>query len=802
VNTPPVVRLRQIAWISVILLIMVMQSCGVYGIRHGDSDWHRIPRPDYEIPPYAKWVAGMCFCLDPGHGGDAHIKGYKRGPRGFREAVMNLRVALYLKDFLERAGAEVILTRTDDSFVSLADRAQIANRNAVDMFISLHHNASSNPASNYASTWYHADADFSPVSLDLARYIQQNLLEYLRLPQQLAAGLLSDYLMYPEGFGVLRHLERPGILIEASFFSDPKEEKLLMRKKYNKLEAWSHFLAICQWAAAGIPRAELLHPKPASSTPDKKPLIELQLHDGLHERPGSWMLPRQQLLTQSIQLFLNEEQVSCFWQPDSSRLYFEPEDALHNGWHSVRADVINYAGNHTIPRPQRFRVAAPAQRLIGRLSTTHCPADGRALVAIRATALDSDHFPVADGDSIEIQSDYGTVLYPKAYTCDGSVTFYLQAENRPDTASVQLTAGHAEATIPVIFQPSQTGLLQGFCTTDSNASPLPDVDIMLYPGPLSCQSDPDGFYVLPELIPGHYQIGFFRNGYFPVFLQREIQAARATLDTLRLRKVFNGALHDRVFVLDPRFGGDQSGTPLTEGNNTAQLNFLLARRLADLLTKAGADVYLLHDGRTTLSPDQRVDLSNQLRDGGYYIRLATDFAPDSTTTFEGLYYPGNETGKQLLQSIHARLQQAGFAGKARIQSSREPEIRRTNRAAIAVEFDVLQTVDSLAIFSDPALIEDLAYTVFDAFVAEYDRSPADRHELELQMKWNGQPLKKARIHLQGVFRRYTDGQGRCRFTNLTPGTYCFGIEHPDAGYRVYSVQLQNSARISLDVAHP
>ena len=98
---------------------LLFQSCGFYGRQRGPTDWHRIPKPDYTIPPQAQYIGGLKICLDPGHGGDNHIQNYKRGPTGLREAEINLRVALYLKEFLEKSGATVILTRDGDYEVDL-----------------------------------------------------------------------------------------------------------------------------------------------------------------------------------------------------------------------------------------------------------------------------------------------------------------------------------------------------------------------------------------------------------------------------------------------------------------------------------------------------------------------------------------------------------------------------------------------------------------------------------------------------------------------------------------------------------
>lgn len=76
--------------------------------------------------------------IDPGHGG--HDPG-AIGPYGLKEKVVNLDIALRLSSILRTQGLEVILTRSDDGFLSLEERTQIANRAHPDAFISIHANA-------------------------------------------------------------------------------------------------------------------------------------------------------------------------------------------------------------------------------------------------------------------------------------------------------------------------------------------------------------------------------------------------------------------------------------------------------------------------------------------------------------------------------------------------------------------------------------------------------------------------------------------------------------------------------------
>ena len=79
-------------------------------------------------------------CLDAGHGGSDVGAVSTDGKR--REKDDNLRLTLKVRDELERMGIDVVLTREDDSDVSLKDRCRIANRKHCDLFIALHRNSS------------------------------------------------------------------------------------------------------------------------------------------------------------------------------------------------------------------------------------------------------------------------------------------------------------------------------------------------------------------------------------------------------------------------------------------------------------------------------------------------------------------------------------------------------------------------------------------------------------------------------------------------------------------------------------
>ncbi len=77
--------------------------------------------------------------IDPGHGGN---NTGAPGVGGVHEKEFTLALASRLKDILEAADIRVVLTRTDDKFLSLRERTAVANRVGADLFVSLHANAS------------------------------------------------------------------------------------------------------------------------------------------------------------------------------------------------------------------------------------------------------------------------------------------------------------------------------------------------------------------------------------------------------------------------------------------------------------------------------------------------------------------------------------------------------------------------------------------------------------------------------------------------------------------------------------
>ena len=164
-------------------------------------------------------IAGKVIVVDAGHGGkDAGaISGQKY------EKVPALIMAQMLQKNLEEKGAKVIMTRSDDTFISLKDRVTISNYENADLFVSIHLNSSEKSNINGIETHWYKDN-----SKDLAQYVQNSLMKEVSATNR---GLFKSM------FYVINHTEAPAILVETGFISNPAERDELFEEKRQKATA-------------------------------------------------------------------------------------------------------------------------------------------------------------------------------------------------------------------------------------------------------------------------------------------------------------------------------------------------------------------------------------------------------------------------------------------------------------------------------------------------------------------------------------------------------------------------------------
>ena len=638
-----------------------------------------------EIPAYARHLKDFTICLDPGHGGQGHISDYKRGPTGVREADVNLQVALHLRDMLQKVGATVVMTRIDDSYVSLATRSQIANESGAHFFISLHHNGIDNPKTNYTSTWYHGDADDSRQSLDLARYIQHEVSDALRLPSSPATGLYSDKLVATSGFGVLRLTECPAVLCEASFLSNPEEEARLKKDDYLRNEAYGYFLGIARYVAAGFPKGVLVEPQPETIIQTRTPRLQIRVMDGLHQR-GAWMLKRQQVFTNSIQVKLDGVRVPHHYDPDTDLITVAIEKPLANGVHFVQTELVNYYGNHSLPASQRFKVAPAATQLHLSAWTDTLPADGKSYVGISVNARDAEGTPIADGESIYARTSNGTLTETHQPSKHGTSHFYLYAPNAPGTATVEAFYGEKRESLTIHFADIDNAIVQGQVSDADAGKPLQDVQLQMDPN-LTTATDAQGHFFITtdpaSKVPVETTLHISKVGYYPNKHKVNITPNQATIVRSKLQPIAGGAFASTVIILDSR-----SDTPTTKK---------LIETLQELLKLAGAETYNIHTPGQELTIEERIKTINAIQGRGYYLQI--NHAPQNRDEpVVAAHYRGNQVTETFLKRILEQFNETLFKTPiVTVQDRTTPEIQQTNKMAMTLEIRSLNQQNTSAV---------------------------------------------------------------------------------------------------------
>lgn len=168
-------------------------------------------------------LAEKTVVIDAGHGGDD--PGANGG--GVREKNVNLLIAQRVKMALEEVGAKVIMTRDDDTFLSLATRPAIADNYSADFFISIHCNAIGIPDKlTGIETYYHPG---QPSSRALALAVHDRLIQRTGMKDR---GAHLDTKLYQSGLAVLRKANVPAILIECGYIDCSADRAKLCDDSY------------------------------------------------------------------------------------------------------------------------------------------------------------------------------------------------------------------------------------------------------------------------------------------------------------------------------------------------------------------------------------------------------------------------------------------------------------------------------------------------------------------------------------------------------------------------------------------
>lgn len=224
--------LKEVKWSQetkdTVKISLIADSSQFWGYKYyyeGDDTLVLELRKPVKINP-EKPFEDVTICLDPGHGGE---EDGAKGPTGIPEKVVNLEIALKLKNILEEKGANVVMTRESDEEVDLYDRVKFAEKEDAVILLSIHNNSlpdGRNPYEDHGTSTYY----YHSQSLPLAKIIHKALLEDLGF---------KDFGIFWSSFALTRPHEMLSVLLEIGFMINPEEYNRIIEPEFQEKTAKS-----------------------------------------------------------------------------------------------------------------------------------------------------------------------------------------------------------------------------------------------------------------------------------------------------------------------------------------------------------------------------------------------------------------------------------------------------------------------------------------------------------------------------------------------------------------------------------
>ena len=217
---------------------------------------HKIDGQTHQFQSNGKWIGetsvsrgfekgkyNNIIFLDPGHGGKDPGASYYN----ITEKELNMQVYQKLRKELEGLGYTVLSSRDSDVFVDyVTERSRMVNKTDSDIFISIHFNASGNPASNRAGiqTYSYEEAAGYPSKINPYWHNHPDRIsESNRLAADIHSSLLAETGAKDAGrlrssFAVLRETNKPAVLLELGYIDNFNENQQVRSDAYqNRLVA-------------------------------------------------------------------------------------------------------------------------------------------------------------------------------------------------------------------------------------------------------------------------------------------------------------------------------------------------------------------------------------------------------------------------------------------------------------------------------------------------------------------------------------------------------------------------------------
>ncbi len=180
-------------------------------------------------------LTGIKILLDPGHGGPEDTG--SKGPTGYPEKDVALKVAKLLRKELEHQGATIVMTRTEDVDVGLKERVSLIDQEQPAIALSLHYNALPDDGDalstkGVAAFWYNTQAH------SLAMFLHNYLVKTLKRP---------SYGVFWNNLALTRPTVTPSVLLELGFMINPDEYEWIVNPKEQQRLAKALADGVVEW---------------------------------------------------------------------------------------------------------------------------------------------------------------------------------------------------------------------------------------------------------------------------------------------------------------------------------------------------------------------------------------------------------------------------------------------------------------------------------------------------------------------------------------------------------------------------
>ncbi|PLR93855.1 N-acetylmuramoyl-L-alanine amidase [Bacillus sp. T33-2] len=176
--------------------------------------------PQIEKPGAEVHARNKLIIIDPGHGGRDNGT---TGARGTLEKELTLRTAKLVYAKLKSSGANVVLTRSHDTYMSLSARRSMANSLDADVFISLHYDSINDRSVRGMTSYY-----YHGYQKALSEQIHSSVIKRTKLKNR---GVRQG------DFHVVRENSSKAVLLELGYLSSPTEEMLVKSSQYQEAVA-------------------------------------------------------------------------------------------------------------------------------------------------------------------------------------------------------------------------------------------------------------------------------------------------------------------------------------------------------------------------------------------------------------------------------------------------------------------------------------------------------------------------------------------------------------------------------------